>query len=140
MGNWTTVNIKGTCPADELHELREFTRFNTNTYEDFHCLVSSDGLCGLGDWAQEVMNAQGNLAERGYNYESVAKELTRIAPKVPNADIKIHIGSDYESLECIKTVHLHDGEVEIKEPEISTLDEISEDKIEKNLYKAMLGW
>lgn len=140
MGNWTTVNIIGTCPADELPKLHQFV----NAYKDndnwdmFHCLCNTGGLAGLGDWTGTTINAKGNLAERDYSYDSVAEELQKIGQMCPTADIKVHVGGDHETLTCIKTVHLQNGTVEIKEPEIHQLEDMSHEQFRANFFKAIM--
>lgn len=141
MGNWTTVNIEGTCPYNELSNLKEFVNSYayTDNFQKFHCLCNTKGLSGIGDWAKENIQAVGNLAERDYGAEDVAQELTKIGELCPNADIKIHIGGDYESLDCVNTVHLQKGKVEINPPDKKKLSEISGDQFKKNLLKALYG-
>lgn len=141
MGNWTTVNIEGTCPANEVQKLSDFVNaYHTKKdWDAFHCLCNTGGLCGLGDWSGTSINATGNLAERDYSYSSVAEELQKIGQLCPNADIKVHVGGDYESLDCIKTVHLQNGAVTIKEPEIQSLEQIDQSQIAGNLFRALMG-
>lgn len=138
MGNWTTVNIEGSCPKDEVAALRSYVNaYQNKDYDNFHCLSNTGGLCGLGDWANEGISATGNLAERDFDYQDVAETLRIIGQKCPNADIKIHVGGEYESLECVKTVHLSSGEVVIKDPERPTLSPINQAQIAGNLFKAI---
>lgn len=139
MGNWTTVNIAGTCPDSELPQLRDFVNgyIRKKDFDLFHCLCNTGGLAGLGDWAALEINTSGNLAERDYSVGSVAEELQKIGELCPNADIRIHVGDQYESLNCITTVHLQNGEVEIKEPEVKNLNGIDTVKINANLLNAL---
>ncbi len=137
MGNWTTVNIVGTCPANEVSKLSEYVnRYNSSDdWDNFHCLSATNGLCGLGDWPATEIDAAGNLAERDYSTGSVAEQLEIIGNLCPNADIKVHVGGDYETLDVINTVHLKAGIVEIKEPEIPTLKELDQETIKRRLMK-----
>lgn len=137
MGNWMTVNIEGTCPASELPELKKIVSSTGNNYENFHCLVNSGGMAGVGDWAAEKIEASGNLAERGYSVEDVQEQLNVIGEKCPNADIKVHCGGDYESLECVNTVHLKNGIATILPPEKDNLEPLNEGKIRENFAKAI---
>ena len=132
MGNWTTVNIHGQCSSEDLAELKAFVNSN-----DFHCLCNTSGLCGLGDWSGEQINATGNLSERGYSIDDIVETIKPLAENCPSLKLKIHVGGDYESLECVGTVSVSHGDVSKGEPEIETLSGISEDAMLGRLFKAM---
>ncbi len=141
MGNWTTVNIEGSCPANEVDALRDYVNaYNNGDYSRIHCLSNGSGLYGLGDWANEGISVTGNLFERGFGKDDVAETLKTIGELCPNADIKVHVGGDYESLECVATVHLNKGRVNILDPERKTLAPLDQSKIAGNLMRALKGF
>jgi len=138
MGNWTTVHISGACDKEDVSALKKFV----NTGDDwskFHCLCNSGGLCGLGDWATETISASGNLAERDFSASDVKEAIEDALKKAPSLTLKVHVGGDYESLECVATVNCKDGEVTIDEPEIKEIPSISQGQIQGNLMKAIYG-
>lgn len=124
MGNWRTVRIIGTCDSSEVDKLREAIKwdYRGNNNPPFHCLSNATSLCGLNDWPDETINREGNLAERGYDVEDVAKTLEKLLLIAPSLNIKIHCGGEYESTEVIATIICANGKVEIKEPEINSLE------------------
>jgi hypothetical protein len=132
MGNWTTVHISGTCKTEDLPALRKAVNTGDD-WDAFHCLCNTGGLCGLGDWTGETMSAIGNLAERDYDVEDVAEQLKELAKVAPSLNLKVHVGGDYESLDCVATVICKDGVVTIKE-----LPSIPQGQIEGNLIKALM--
>lgn len=136
MGNWTTVHISGSCETDDLPALKEAVNTGED-WEAFHCLSNTGGLCGLGDWTGETMSAIGNLAERDYGVESVAEQLKELVKVAPSLSLVVHVGGDYESLDCIATVKCKDGAVTIHKPEITTLPSIPEGQIMGNLIMAL---
>lgn len=85
------------------------------------------------------ISVTGNLAERDFTFEDVAETLRKIGEFCPNADIKVHVGGDYESLDCVKTVYLKDGEVLVIDPERPTLAPINQNQVAGNLFKALRG-
>lgn len=105
MGNWTTVNIQGTCSTEDVPKLKAAISYDQNgDYEEFHCLSATKGLCGLGDWSGETINRIGNLAERDYDVSDVADTLLKLAAVAPSLNVKIHVGADYEYTPCIATI------------------------------------
>lgn len=137
MGIWTTVNIVGTCDRSEVSALRAAIDPGRN-YENFHCL-SCGGLAGLNNWASEIINAAGNLAERDYDAESVRETLEELAKKVPSLKVKVHVGRAGESLECVNTVTLDAGKAVMGPPEIQTLQEKSQEASRANFLWQMSG-
>lgn len=137
MGNWTTVHIYGICNENDVDALSN--AINTgDDWRKFHCLCNSGGLCGLGDWAGERINVVGNLAERDYGTSDIVQQLKKLAEVAPSLDVVIHVGGDYESLECVDTIKCKNGEVTIVEPQIKTLPSIPEERIRENLMKAIM--
>lgn len=137
MGNWTTVHISGKCNKADLPALKEAVNTGDD-WDKFHCLCNTGGLCGLGDWPNETISAIGNLAERDYDVESVAEQLKELIKIAPSLDLIVHVGGDYESLDCVATVKCKDGVVTIFDPEIKTLPAIPEGQITGNLLKALM--
>lgn len=138
MGNWTTVNMIGKCNEEDVSALKQAITVNDD-YENFHCLSNTGGLCGLNDWAEEQINAIGNLAERDYDADDIAEELKKLSEIAPSLNLVVHVGGDYESLDCIHTVKCKDGKVDILEPEVKQLMGIPKGQMEGNLLKAMMG-
>ena len=138
MGNWTTVHIEGTVPTDELRAAKAFVDVGDD-FSNFHCLCRTRGICGLGNWPAEKINRVGNLAERDYDAESVASTLRDLAKVAPNASLKVHVGGDYESDDCVATVKLEAGQVEILPPEKEKIPDIPQEQISFNLLSALRG-
>jgi hypothetical protein len=86
----------------------------------------------------EKIDIVGNLAERDYSIEAVAKQLEKLAKIAPSLRVKIHCGGDYESTVCINTVILENGVVEIRQPEIECTGEISQGQIEAQFFDLLL--
>ena len=128
MGNWRRVHIQGSCDYSEIQILKSAITYNRNTLEGFHCLVNG-GICGLPNWASESINAVGNLAERDYDEFDIEEALLEISVKVPSLSVKVHLGNDNESNDCVNTIILNNGSVEIKDPEVSKIPEISESQM-----------
>ena len=122
MGNWTKVQIIGTCAAGEVGRLRNWIGMS---YEDsrWSCLCHTGGFSGLPNWGDAKINAVGNLAERGYSIKAIAVHATKLLLICPSLRIKIHVGGDYESSECVATINAHDPSAIIGDPEIETLPE-----------------
>jgi hypothetical protein len=139
MGNWRTVNIIGTVAKTEVDKLKEACTYNRADYSNFHCLSMSDGLCGLGNWVNTIINARGNLAERNYTVNSIAQQLRQFVKVAPSLKIKVHCGGDYESEEVVATITVENGKVIVGSPEIACLMGASEDEITGRLLKQLQG-
>lgn len=149
MGNWTTVNITGTCNKKDLPALKKAVnsyndskllhKYGLGDWELFNCLSNTGGLCGLGDWTGETIYAIGNLAERDFTTNDIAEQLEKLVEIAPSLNLKIHVGGDYESLDCISTIECKDGQVNILEPEISTILEIPQEQIQNKFISIMTG-
>ena len=138
MGNWTTVHISGTCSKDDLPALKKAVNIGKD-WEKFHCLCNSRSLCGLNDWTAENISAIGNLAERDYGEDDVAEQLRELVKIAPSLKLKVHVGGDYESLDCVATINCAEGVVTIDDPEIKALPAISDAQMQGNLMKAIIG-
>lgn len=138
MGNWTTVHISGMCDKKDLPALKKAID-KGNDYENFHCLCNTGGLCGIGDWVNEDISVVGNLAERDYGQDDIKDKLQDLAKIAPSLTLKVHVGGDYESLDCVATVVCAEGEVNINSPEINKLPSIPQGQIHGNLMMALMG-
>lgn len=138
MGNWTTVNIVGTCAESEVAELRKALDPGRD-YRNFHCLVCG-GICGLPNWAGTNINATGNLAERGYNAESVREQLEVLAMVAPSLAVKVHVGGENESSECVATVTLANMVATVGPPEVASITKPSDEQLRAMAFKQLAGF
>ena len=136
MGNWMTVQIIGSCAKDDVPALTKEVKYDLhdiNIDQEFYCLTSCGGLCGLPLWPAEAINAVGNCAERDYTPESVKSNLEAFAKIAPSLEVKVHCGGDYETKEVIATVTLEKGKATIGKPEIENLPNPPEGQMAANL-------
>jgi hypothetical protein len=127
MGNWRTVHIMGTCNEKELPTLKAAISLDYSD-EDWHCLCNG-GLCGLPVWAQERIDVTGNLAERDYDENDVAKTLEQLAKKAPSLAVEVDIGGNYESKDVAATIILERGKARIDIPRRATIPDVTETQI-----------
>ncbi len=154
MGNWRTVTIVGSCPPGEVEELRDFLKaagdfmvpdskkpYDAAALADAFPLNMSNGLAGLGHWLGdgELIDASGNLGERDYGVESVAKALRAMVAFAPGLRLKVHCGDEWEAANCVATVVLEGGEVEVRPPEVETVRGASPDEMKGRLYDSLMG-
>ena len=111
--------------------------FCSNDTLGFTPLSMTGGMCGLADWPAEVINAVGNLAERGYDEDSVKETLEEISKHVPSLKLKVHMGGDNESKDCVATVVLENGKATIEKPELEKIPEVSETQFMGQMMKAL---
>lgn len=151
MGNWRRVWIVGTIPREQVEPLRaaltepDYGSIDWNAEDarasECCCLTIGKGLCGLGSWPAESMNAVGNLYERDYRPDDVRLACAEYVLTVaPGAEFKVHCGDDYERSKCVATVTVEDGGVSLGDPEIASLPEIGEAQITGNLFAAIFGF
>ena len=139
MGNWCTVSLRGTLAAEHVDAVREFVTAKDD-WSNFHCLTGSlAGLCGLGMWPAEEIHADGNLAERNYNADDVAEVLREIVKIAPSLDLKVHVGGEYESEECVATVTAKDGDVTVGPPEVAQVSGVDPMVMKGRLWNTLLG-
>lgn len=139
MGDWRTVQIVGTCAASEVEALRKAIDPGAD-YENHHCLNGSDrSIAGLRNWGAEKINAHGNLAERNYDPDDVARQLEKLAIVAPSLAVKVHCGGNYEDKTCVATVILQDGKAVIGSPEVKRIAEFAEDDLERRVLQALLN-
>ncbi len=141
MGNWTIVEMEGSCDSEEVSVLQREVAFDMNAdeWENFNCLSATNGICGLGNWAGRTIDAVGNLAERDYGAEDVAEVLEDLVKVAPSLNLKVHVGGEYEDKKCVATVTCYRGVVTIGSPEIKSIGEISEEQMRENLIKQIRG-
>lgn len=137
MGNWRTVNLRGTLAPADVAAVREYITV-PHDYSRFHCLSATTGLSGLGDWAAEEIHADGNLAERDYDPDDVAGTLRVIVALAPSLALKVHCGADHEDTTCVATVTVAAGVVSVGEPERASVAGVSEDLFAGRFYGALL--
>ena len=148
MGNWRTVLISGTMSVDHAEDLRwlldtgeswESQHYREVWDSPYACLSYNrrrPGLAGLGDWPGAVVGDRiGNLAERDFDVEDVAKALEALVHHAPTMLLKVHCGGEWEDRECVATISVGEGLVVTGPPEIATLPEIPEGQIMFNMLK-----
>lgn len=138
MGNWRTVNLRGTLAPDDVAKAEEFLDPGAD-YRHWTCLSFSNGLAGLGWWAAEVINADGNLSERNYGVDDVAETLRELVKVAPSLVLKVHCGADYEDETCVATITVADGVVSVGEPEVMKVKGAGQDAMLGRLFKQMNG-
>lgn len=140
MGNWMTVNLRGSLAAEDVEAASLHLRVKDD-YSNFRPLsIGLSGLCGLGDWVRQNINADGNLAERDYSVESVADNLREIVAVAPSLELKVHCGGDYESTNCVATITVSRGEVTVGDPEVEVVNGIGDDVFKGRLFGAIGGF
>lgn len=120
MGDWMTVSMRGTLAPEEVPAAETFLTLLPD-WSNFGPLSYGPGLCGLGRWAQPLIEADGNVAERDYSPEDVAETLTELVAVCPSLRLKVHYGGSYESTACVATVTVLDGAVTVGAPEVAVL-------------------
>lgn len=135
MGNWTTVNIKGTIAPEHVQAVRK--HFAKDFMDEGWGCLHGGGICGLPNLGTENINAAGNLGERDYGAEDVAKECNKVLAFAPSFDVVVHVGEDYESLEVAATVKKVDGKYQVVAPEVKTIEPISQEMMQANLFKQL---
>ena len=147
MGNWRTCNIAGTMSAEHAATLREALDYGDYTASidamppGVDCLAFSSahpGLCGLGAWPAETMNRCGNLHERDYSVQDVAKALEALVRIAPSMLLLVHCGGDWESDVCVATIHVGEGLVAIGTPMVEKVTGPSESQMLGNLATNLL--
>lgn len=148
MGNWRTVNIVGTMSPQDAQALRAHLGYpgywkdvdNDPAWQRFGPLSfckDQPSLCGVNDRPAPVMDRAGNLAERDYSVDDVAKTLRELLTVAPSMGLKVHCGGEYESLECVATVTVSGGAVTVGPPEIPELKPMSDEQGQLNMLRAL---
>lgn len=145
MGNWRTVNLVGTMSAAHaallLDLLDEGPDYERGWDQPYACLTFSrarPGLCGLGEWPAEHVNRAGNLAERDFTVEDVARALRALVEVAGSMMLKVHCGGDYESDECVATISVGEGLVVTGKAEVATIAGPSDEQVMGNFMRNLL--
>lgn len=138
MGNWRTVNLRGTLAPEDVAAVREYITVPSD-YSRFHCLSATTGLAGLGDWAAQEIHADGNLAERDYDVADVAATLREIAALAPSLALKVHCGGEHEDIRCVATVTVASGMAWVGAPERWSVAGVSDDLFLARLFAGLAG-
>lgn len=137
MGNWTRVNIIGTCDASDIPALRKHLGVGFES-DEWGCLHNG-GLAGLPNWASEVINAVGNFGERDYDAVCAADALETASKHAPSLKVKAHIGGDNESDTCVATVTLENGVATVGPAEVAAIPPLDEATMKQNMARMMGG-
>lgn len=141
MGNWITVNIKGKVNKEEAKQLIEWLTVDKQTYSSMaeeqlgvYYLQISRGVFGLRQWVKEdgTINSLGNVYERDCEASDLYSEVQSLCKRFKSLELTVHIGGDYESTKCVATIVGNKDKVELLEPQIENLGEISADQIKGN--------
>ena len=133
MGNWRRVKIEGFCDASEVRDLAKALDPGKD-FENFHCLCHTGALCGLPNWASEMIIAVGNLAERDYDQQDVADALNELVVLCPSLDVRVHVGEENESKDCVATVTAKNGEVVIEDAQLFQIPDLNPQTVGNNLF------
>ncbi len=136
MGNWRTVHLIGSCHSSDLPALREACRLRED-FHGFHALTDAAGIMGLNDWPAEMIDRQGNLAERDYSVADVAQAARQLLELAPSLTLKIHCGGEEESRGVVATITVQGREVTTGPPEILRLPERSNEEMERGVIYAL---
>lgn len=135
MGNWRTVRIVGTMSAEDASSVKKYLSCGFDG-DDWGCLHNG-GLAGLPNWGRTNINCIGNLGERGYDEDSIQEELDKISQFAPSMNLIVHLGDNYESTKCVKSIKVENKNVEILEPLIDDIGGIPQEQIRANLMQAI---
>lgn len=148
MGDWMTITMAGAVAADQVEPLRarlrywyaepgqpeyDWSRFTPLSYNE-----TRPGLCGIGEWPAETVQARGNLAERDYSVQDVADCLTELVQLAPSMTLKVHCGGPYESTTCTATITVAAGQVTLGPPEVAEVQPATEAEREMRLMINLL--
>lgn len=122
MGNWRKVTIVGKCDKKQVKALEKAIKWDMNdTEQEFHSLMNTRSLLGIGNWAKESIHSMGNLAERDYSPQDVMHDLAKLLLVAPSLEVTINCGDEWESDKCVATIKAKNGSVQILEPEVDVL-------------------
>lgn len=141
MGNWRRVEIEGTCEPEHVPALKEALSFDITQpgTKEFHCLMATGGVMSLPNWAAEHIDAVGNLAERDYGISDVVTTLASLCFQAPSLNVRIKIGGDYESDQCVGVVICEGAgkDLRIEYPKNETIREIPPGQMFMNFANAL---
>lgn len=81
--------------------------------------------------------AAGNLYERDYSVDDVAKALFNLQSVARSMQLRVHCGGDYENETCVATITVADGRVSVGDPEVPTVAPVSDDVTAGRLLNAL---
>lgn len=148
MGNWRRVKLDGYCLPEEVDQLREACKYvdivqidDPEGIEkwDFHCLTMTEGLMGLGNWVADNGHIcrVGNLAERGFVVADLLAQWFKLLKVAPSLNLWCHVGGEYEHPECVASIRIQKGTVELFPPKIEVIPEIPISQGINNFFKAL---
>lgn len=120
MGNWRRAHILGTCDVADVARLHQLLAAPVTdpAWGCLHC----GGLMGLRNWAAARIDTFGNLAERNYTPQDVAKALLACIAAAPSLRVMVHVGRPFEAAQCEATVVAWaQGKVYVGPPGVRTL-------------------
>lgn len=136
MGNWRTVNLRGSIAPRDVAIVRR-TITPEDDWSNFGPLSLTGGMASLGDWVGEEVHADGNLAERDYTVGDVACALREILGEAPSIRLKVHCGGDHESADCVATITVDESGVSVGPPEREHVATVPDDVLRGRLFKAL---
>lgn len=145
MGNWRTVRIIGTMPADQVDALQRALcidwRAIGEEWPEFKplCYSRIPSVFGVGAWPAAKINAFGNLSERDFSVQAIADHAGELLAIAPGLAIKIHCGGEWETRECVATITVDQNGAQVGRPEISELPEFTEADIKRRTQSAILA-
>jgi hypothetical protein len=132
MGDWRRVRVVGTCGDQDKYQLQRLlgVKFEDDRWD---CLCRGGGL-GLPDWGgKSEFDVIGNLAERGFDEESVVEHLTKLGKECPTLACRVHVGDHNEKDNCVATVTLVAGEAKVGKPEVEQIPRVSREQFKERM-------
>lgn len=146
MGNWRTVNVKGSMTREDVAALRAYLGYSFTPGDEamgrfgpLSFARAQPSICGLNDWPAETMDRAGNLAERGYSVDAVAEHLRELVDIAGSMLLVVHCGGEYESEECVATIRVGEGLVAVGKPEVKRVGGMSDEQMTGNFLRALSG-
>lgn len=134
MGNWITVGMVGSANKEDAKRMIEWLTFSRETYSSVayeklgvYYLQISSSVYGLNKWIKEdgIINVTGNVFERDCEVDELYEEVKALCNEFKSLELTVHIGGDYESTKVVATIVGNSESVELLEPQIEELNEIS---------------
>lgn len=142
MGDWRRVRIAGEIrnleDIDRLKRAIDMRQMHIEPTVGFGPLTVVGGICGMPLWPAPTFDVTGNLAERGYDEESVKEHLKKLGDVAESLTCKVHVGEAYEEDKCVATVILDDEGCRIVEPEIPSIPALDDAQMQRNMMRALM--
>jgi hypothetical protein len=142
MGDWRTVNLRGSIHPDHLPALHAHLGYDVDdeaSMDRFCCLsypaTGPESLCGIGRRPAPSVHADGNLAERNYDVEDVAATLRTLVTLAPSMWLTAHVGGPWEATACEATVLVRDGQVSVLDPQVAEVRPVSQAESMARFYE-----